>query len=315
MSEEEKINYPNAEPENSRQPNEILPVSEQADTPVEQSEPTIIIEQQSIENMEVQKHPHHVMHKKKWGEYLLEFFMLFLAVFLGFLAENVREGQVDKAKEKEYMVSLLADLKQDTISGSRAIKVNTLLIAGEDSALHFLSGNLHNQDTAEMALVYFYKYCIYSTFIRISDGTISQLKNNGGLRLLKNPEVTKYINQYYNELIIARGQEAAINEFLNTIDKQAGTIFNYTANKKFIDSSNSSETSVYDLSQRLITSWLNHGKPTMLTTDIKDLSPLMSNMSYQIGLMSTYILNIKTLKKEATDLMQLIKKEYHLENE
>ena len=27
--------------------------------------------------MEVQKHPHHVTHKKKWTEYLLEFFMLF----------------------------------------------------------------------------------------------------------------------------------------------------------------------------------------------------------------------------------------------
>jgi hypothetical protein len=41
--------------------------------------------------MEVHKHPHHVAHKKKWSEYLLEFFMLFLAVFLGFIAENVRE--------------------------------------------------------------------------------------------------------------------------------------------------------------------------------------------------------------------------------
>ena len=37
-------------------------------------------------------HPHHVTHKKKWAEYLLEFFMLFLAVFLGFVAENVREN-------------------------------------------------------------------------------------------------------------------------------------------------------------------------------------------------------------------------------
>ena len=29
---------------------------------------------QETDNMEVHKHPHHVMHKKKWGEYLLEFF-------------------------------------------------------------------------------------------------------------------------------------------------------------------------------------------------------------------------------------------------
>jgi len=40
-----------------------------------------ILQDQETETMEVHKHPHHVTHKKKWGEYLLEFFMLFLAVF------------------------------------------------------------------------------------------------------------------------------------------------------------------------------------------------------------------------------------------
>jgi hypothetical protein len=49
--------------------------------------------------MEVHKHPHHVMHKKKWNEYLLEFFMIFFAVFLGFLAENRREHIVEHRPE------------------------------------------------------------------------------------------------------------------------------------------------------------------------------------------------------------------------
>ena len=49
-------------------------------------------------NMEVHKHPHHVTHKKKWEEYILEFAMLFLAVFLGFIAENQREHYVDKKR-------------------------------------------------------------------------------------------------------------------------------------------------------------------------------------------------------------------------
>ena len=41
--------------------------------------------------MEVHKHPHHVIHKKKWGEYLLEFLMLFLSVFLGFVTESIKK--------------------------------------------------------------------------------------------------------------------------------------------------------------------------------------------------------------------------------
>src|SRR5580698_8932625 len=70
-----------------------------------------ITQNQQTENMEVHKHPHHVTHKKKWGEYLLEFIMLFLAVFLGFLAENIREHNAEKNSEKQYMVTMLEDLK------------------------------------------------------------------------------------------------------------------------------------------------------------------------------------------------------------
>jgi hypothetical protein len=52
--------------------------------------------------MEVHKHPDHVTHKKNWKEYLLEFFMLFFAVFLGFVAQNIREHIVEKDRAKQY---------------------------------------------------------------------------------------------------------------------------------------------------------------------------------------------------------------------
>src|ERR1043165_8938482 len=61
--------------------------------------------QLQTESMEVHKHPHHVTHKKKWGEYFLEFLMLFLAVFLGFLAENFREHRVEKERGKQFIES------------------------------------------------------------------------------------------------------------------------------------------------------------------------------------------------------------------
>jgi len=34
-------------------------------------------------------HSHHPTHRKKWSEYIIEFVMLFLAVFFGFIAENM----------------------------------------------------------------------------------------------------------------------------------------------------------------------------------------------------------------------------------
>ena len=65
--EEHLENPPNSQSENSSD-EIILPTN-----PIDQIQET--------ENMEVHKHPHHVTHKKKWGEYLLEFLMLFLLFF------------------------------------------------------------------------------------------------------------------------------------------------------------------------------------------------------------------------------------------
>ena len=59
-----------------------------------------IAQNQETENMEIHKHAHRERHKKNWVDYLSEFFMLFLAVFLGFIAENTREHIVDREREK-----------------------------------------------------------------------------------------------------------------------------------------------------------------------------------------------------------------------
>ena len=49
--------------------------------------------------MEVHAHSH--TERKKWHHYFWEFFMLFLAVTLGFLVENMREHILDRKKEKD----------------------------------------------------------------------------------------------------------------------------------------------------------------------------------------------------------------------
>ncbi len=75
MSEEENLNQPTEDNPPSTEESKTVDESIIDNLPTEQAgaQPSTI--------MEVHKHPHHVMHKKKWGEYLLEFFMLFLAVF------------------------------------------------------------------------------------------------------------------------------------------------------------------------------------------------------------------------------------------
>ncbi len=57
MSKEEKINQPPDDDSSSAEQNKTV-----AESSTDDIQPTT--------NMEVHKHPHHVTHKKKWGEYL-----------------------------------------------------------------------------------------------------------------------------------------------------------------------------------------------------------------------------------------------------
>ena len=138
---------------------------------------------QETENMEVHKHPHHVTHKKKWTEYLLEFFMLFLAVFLGFVAENIRENSVERHREKEYMESLVNDIKADTANAGVVIRDFLHRQPFIDTIVTSFGDMLHGNSKIYAQ----YRKKAYGSFADFnpSDGTMQQLKNAGGLRLIE----------------------------------------------------------------------------------------------------------------------------------
>jgi hypothetical protein len=165
-----------------------------------------------IENMEVHKHPHHVTHKKKWGEYLLEFLMLFLAVFLGFLAENLREHTVEHHREKVYIHSLVEDLKSDIIQSDEVlIKLNNRSV-GIDSVIAALSSP-EIIESSNNAYRLWSKNIGFADFIS-NDRTIQQLKNSGGLSLIRNKVVSDDIMKYDQVLRDYYVQGAVMNGVL-----------------------------------------------------------------------------------------------------
>ena len=66
--------------------------------------------------MEVHHHPDNHHNSKKWKEYFSEFLMIFLAVTLGFFAENIREHLTNSAKEKEYIAGFISNYENSSRS-------------------------------------------------------------------------------------------------------------------------------------------------------------------------------------------------------
>ena len=64
--------------------------------------------------MEVHHHPDLHHKKKNFKEYFLEFLMIFLAVTLGFFAENIRESISSRDKENIDIRRLSRNLTEDS---------------------------------------------------------------------------------------------------------------------------------------------------------------------------------------------------------
>jgi hypothetical protein len=64
--------------------------------------------------------------------------MIFLAVFLGFIAENIREKLSDRSKGKEYVISIKKDLVADTSAINDFMPVLFFRINQLDSLIYML---------------------------------------------------------------------------------------------------------------------------------------------------------------------------------
>jgi hypothetical protein len=109
--------------------------------------------------MEVHAHTHTA--RKKWTHYFWEFFMLFLAVTLGFFVENQREHYIEHQREKQYIKSLVKDLILDTINISSNISINQKILTGKDSLVKLLLAPVPEKNTTGIGKDL---YRLYSTY-------------------------------------------------------------------------------------------------------------------------------------------------------
>ncbi|HET9826408.1 MAG TPA: hypothetical protein VFP87_13805, partial [Chitinophagaceae bacterium] len=186
--------------------------------------------------MEVHKHPQHVLHKKKWTEYLLEFFMIFFAVTMGFYAENIRERVSDSEREKDYMRSMIEDLRQDTASCHRVINQNATIVRGLDTLISYILKSSEDKDNINLIYAYCIKYRYYNPEVQFSERTMAQLKNNGGLRLVKKREVSDALSSYDQGIRFCDRQRDQVLHYYGVLDETELTLFDFGPIKPLWDS-------------------------------------------------------------------------------
>ena len=142
--------------------------------------------------MEVHHHSH--TEKKSFKEYLLEGLMIFLAVTMGFIAENIRENITENRKAAEIAESLYKEVYADSIAMQQKINLRlqkeTEMVYLRD---YFKDSTLDNfSKKAGIAMVWTF-ILTYQTTFEPKDGILSQLKNSSTIKFFKTPELQNLV--------------------------------------------------------------------------------------------------------------------------
>jgi hypothetical protein len=249
--------------------------------------------------MEVHHHPDLHHNRKKFREYFLEFLMIFLAVTLGFFAEQFREDITSRHREKDFMKSMMEDLRSDSTS----MQADLLFSRNIEKGLDTLSSALYESVTKMNELEL---YRLDGSYLRLvgaafSERTSSQLKT-GGMSNIKNLKVANAIAAYWSGI---KGVEIPQENFRNRLIATADvsyTIFNgkYVSTVRIDSLTHLSHVKI-DSAAKLMT----NDAATLIgyANRIRTMRNMLKNF---------YLVNLEKQYNSCIALTLLIKKEYNI---
>ena len=221
--------------------------------------------------------------------------MLFLAVFCGFLAEYQLEHKIERDREKKYIRSFIEDLKSDTLFITGYVNHKGQKIKDYDSLIRDL--NSSDPDQYGKRIYFLGRQLTRSPIFTPADGTIKQLINSGGLRLIKNQQVSDSIMAY----------NQATERILLTQSRQEGEIADIrNLTGKLLDP-NILETMV---DGEIISP--PAGNPALRTKTKEFISDFIYAVHQLKGSDRLNVVRLHRLKEKAVGIMLFLKKEYNI---
>ena len=225
--------------------------------------------------------------------------MLFLAVFCGFLAEYTLEHKIEKDREKQFIRSLVNDIKADIAHLNTTIEKRKQKVERLDSLFNLLNSPRKTEFGISLYFNAIHTGRLVDVRFTPNDGTLQQLKNAGGLRLIRNRAVADSITRY--DVSIRNLEKLGEQEVMVAQE------YRMTANKVFDAKVLSSMLDENNVSRR------PQGNPALLPFTNKELAEVNYTI-YTVKIITRGMRrDSKNLLQQATNLLSTINNEYHLE--
>ncbi len=266
------------------------------------------------EDMEVHHHSHESHGKKNWKSYFWEFLMLFLAVFCGFLAEYQLEHKIERDRAKKYMYDMVENLKYDTIRYNRNLRNNEILGKQLDSFRAEIGRAVNGQINGNRLYELWIKNASFNRVV-YNRTAITQLKNSGSFRLIKNDKLSSSISDYYERKISAcEEQDEMLRRFSERLNISSAQFFYYEPLDEILSTEKTFEEMDSEVIAKRMDKVFNSDTPlALLNTNPADLKLLYNDVALKEDAMKRYNAFLRWSRETAIELMKEINQEYHFE--
>ena len=225
--------------------------------------------------------------------------MLFLAVFCGFLAEYKLEHIIEHNRERQFISTMVEDLKSDTAQLTETIAYKKSKEKMLDSLIIFLAKPDHNKYGND--IYYYARNVTRPQYFSPNDRTIQQLKNSGALRLIKKLSISDsimYYDQQLRYLFTLNEDERSIRDNFRDL---IGSVFD---GKVFYSQIDSVDFANYNRPE---------GNPSLILQDEISINKVISSAQYLKTVVRGVRVRQERIKKSAVQLLSFLQKEYDLE--
>jgi len=246
-----------------------------------------------LPDMEVHHHPN-VHHKPKpWKEYFLEGLMIFIAVMLGFIAENIREGINNREHVRELVSQLIRDLKTDTMQLNQIYREEHKILNANDSLINLSQQPPDKKNNESLLRLIIISHNMWP--FHYSSGAIAAIKNEIHLKQFSNSDMIGNISEYEKHIDLLQTVQQITLQYQRT----------------YIDPFLLRHVGVADLNTAF--SDLPLKNPEMRYLSQEDMNQLGGDMVLLRINTNELLRDNLWVKADADTLLQYIKKQYDLE--
>ena len=218
---------------------------------------------------------------------------------MGFFSENIRENKIDHEKENEFILSMIEDAETDIKNIHIALDLNKKRILDLDT-LAYRCNNFENSGIGEKELYRsFFPALRHPDFVSPTERTLMQLKNAGGMNLIRKKPAIDRIIQYddFSKKLI--DQQTWYENALTSLLEPSTKIFN----QKYYPYLES------DLP------WLpsSHDSLKLITNEKVKLVEFGNQVLLYRLIVMFYIIRLEEGEQNAVDLIKTLHEEYNVE--